>query len=94
MPWPTSLGKNKPRLLSLPSLVMVAVSGVTGGAALAALEQKLQQQGLPPFLLLLVLPGLALAATSVGVFMAVALIPYIKRSLPRWALWALTREIP
>lgn len=91
MPWPTSLGKNKPRLLSLPSLAIVAVSGVAGGAALAALEHRLQQQGLPQFLLIPALPGLALAATSGGVLAAVALVPYIKRSLPRLARWALTR---
>lgn len=45
---------------------MVAVSGLTGGAALAALEKLLQPQGLPPYLLLLAVPGLAVLGLSAG----------------------------
>lgn len=50
---------------------MVAVSGLTGGAALAALEKQLQQQGLQPFLLpLLAVPGIVALAVSAALAVA------------------------
>lgn len=72
MPWLTAKRQtSKPRLRSLPSLAMVAVSGLTGGAALAALEKQLQQQGLQPFLLpLLAVPGIVALAVSVALAVA------------------------
>lgn len=84
MQWLTARSKNKPRLLSPLSLAMVAVGGVAAGAGLAQLEVTLQPQGLPPFLLLTAVPGLAGVATAIGVLVAAHLIPYTKRLQQPW----------
>lgn len=63
---------------------MVAVGGVAAGAGLAQLEVTLQPQGLPPFLLLTAVPGLAGAVTAIGVLVAGLLTPSTKRSQQPW----------
>lgn len=79
MPWLTARRQNRLRLLSPPSLAMVAVVGVASGAALASLEATLQQQGLPPLLLLTAVPGLAVVATAAGVCAAVLQIQFTRQ---------------
>lgn len=93
MPWLMAKGKRQPRLLSLPSLAMVAVSGVTGGVALATLDRLLQQQGQQPLLLLAAVPGLAVACLGVGLVVA-ALTPSTRRSQQHLEPSEQIREIP
>lgn len=93
MSWLTAKDKNKPRLPSPPSLAIVAVGGVVGGAVLAQLDRLLQQQGQLPHLVLAAVPGLATGLAG-AMLVAKLLLPSRRQSQQHWGPWDPIKAIP